>query len=218
MKHKIVLSIMPLLLSLAPAHFAQAPGASSSNEAVRRELVRMGEDSQKHRQEMMDLMDRLAVSDSEKVAKRWRQAVDRQNELDSKNRQRLDEIVKEYGWPKRSVFGEEASGVAFLIVQHAEIDYQKRYLPLIKEAATQKEARQSDPALLEDRILTREGKKQIYGTQLRLNQTTQLMELYPIEDEENVDARRAAVGLEPLAQYLKRAFSIDYVQTKKNPL
>ena len=218
MKHKFVLSMTPLLLSLAPAIFAQAPGAASSNEAVRRELVKMGEDSQKQRQEMMDLMDRLAVSDSEKVAKKWRQAVERQNELDSKNRQRLDEIVKEYGWPKRSVFGEEASGVAFLIVQHAELDYQKKYLPLIKEAANQKEARQSDPALLEDRILTREGKKQIYGTQLRLNQTTQLMELYPIEDEENVDARRAAVGLEPLAIYLKRAFGIDYVPSKKNPL
>jgi hypothetical protein len=218
MKHKIVLSMTPLLLSLAPTCFAQAPGAASPNEPVRRELVKMGEDDQKHRQEMRDLMDRLAVSDSEKVAKRWRQAVERQNALDSKNRQRLDEIVKEYGWPKRSVFGEEASGVAFLIVQYAELDFQKKYLPLIKEAAGQKEARQSDLAMLEDRILTREGRKQIYGTQLRLNQTTQLMELYPIEDEENVDTRRAAVGLEPLAQYLKRAFSIDYVPTKKNPL
>lgn len=218
MTHKIVLSIMPLLLSLAPAHFAQEPGAASSSEVVRRELVKMGEDDQKHRQEMMVLMDRLAVSDSEKVAKKWRQAVERQNALDSKNRQRLDEIAKEFGWPKRSVFGEEASGVAFLIVQHAELDYQKKYLPLIKEAVARKEARQSDLALLEDRILTREGKNQIYGTQLRLNQTTQRMELYPIEDEENVDARRVAVGLEPLAQYLKRAFGIDYVQPKKNPL
>ncbi|MGH9754750.1 MAG: DUF6624 domain-containing protein, partial [Blastocatellia bacterium] len=178
MKHTIFLSMTPLLLSLAPAHFAQNPGATASNESVRRELVKLGEDDQKHRQEMMDLMGRLAGSDSEKVVKKWRQAVERQNALDSRNQQRLDEIVKEHGWPKRSVFGEEASGVAFLIVQHAELDYQKKYLPLIKEAAARKEARQADLAMLEDRILTREGKKQIYGTQLRLNQTTQRMELY----------------------------------------
>lgn len=216
MRHKIILSMTPLLLSLAPAYFAQNPVTASPNEAVRRELVKMGEDDQKHRQEMMDLMDRVAGSDSEKVAKKWKQAVERQNALDNKNRQRLDEIVKEYGWPKKSVFGEEASGVAFLIVQHAELDYQKKYLPLIKEAAAQKEARPSDLAMLEDRILTREGKKQIYGAQLRLNQKTQLMELYPIEDEENVDARRAAVGLEPLAQFLKRVFDIDYAPPKKN--
>jgi hypothetical protein len=206
----------PLLLSLAPAHFAQDLRATPSSEAVRRELVKIGEDDQKHRQEMMDLMHRLAGSDSEKVAKKWKQAVERQNALDGRNRQRLDEIVKEHGWPKRSVFGEGASGVAFLVVQHAELDYQKKYLPLIKEAVAQKEARRSDLAMLEDRILTREGKKQIYGTQLRLNQKTQLMELYPIEDEENVDARRVGVGLEPLAQYVKRAFGLDYASQKKN--
>jgi uncharacterized protein DUF6624 len=216
MTHKIILSMAPLLLSLAPAHFAQDLHPTSSSDAVRRELVKMGEDSQKHRQEMMDLMDRVAGSDSEKLAKKWKQAVERQNDLDGKNRQRLDEIVNQHGWPKKSVFGDEASGVAFLIVQHAEIDYQKKYLPLIKDAVAQKEARRSDLAMLEDRILTREGKKQVYGTQLRLNQTTQRMELYPIEDEENVDGRRAAVGLEPLAGYLKRGFGIDYSPPKKN--
>jgi hypothetical protein len=216
MTHIIVLSMMPLLLSLAPSHFRQDLRAAPTNDAVRRELVKMGEEDQKHRQEILDLMDRLAKSDSEKVAKKWQQAVERQKELDSKNRQRLDEIVKQYGWPKNSVFGEEASGVAFSVVQHAELDYQKKYLPLIKEAVAQKEARHSDLAMLEDRILIREGKKQVYGTQARLNQKTELMELYPIEDEENVDARRASVGLEPLAQYLKRAFGMDYTPQKKN--
>jgi hypothetical protein len=42
------------------------------------------------------------------------------------------------------------------------------------------------------------------------------MELYPIENEENVDSRRASVGLEPLAQYLKKAFGMDYTPPKKN--
>jgi uncharacterized protein DUF6624 len=216
MTHKIVLLMTPLLLSFAPSYFLQNLGAVSTNDAVRRELVKMGEENQKHRQEIMDLMDRLARSDNEKVARKWKQAVERQNDLDSRNRQRLDEIVKQYGWPKRSVFGEEASGVAFSVVQHAELDYQKKYLPVIKEAVAQKEARESDLAMLEDRILTREGKNQIYGTQVRLNQKTELMELYPIENEENVDALRAAVGLEPLAQYLKKAFGIDYTPPKKN--
>src|SRR5688572_18192485 len=216
MTHKIVLTMMPLLLLLAPSHFVQDLRAAATNDAVRRELEKMGEENQKHRQEIMELMDRLARSDNEKLAKKWKQAVERQNALDGKNQQRLDEIVKQYGWPKKSVFGEEAGGVAFSVVQHAELDYRKKYLPLIKEAASQKEARQADLAMLEDRILTREGKKQIYGTQVRLNQKTQLMELYPIDDEENVDARRIGVGLEPLAQYVKKAFDMDYAPPKKN--
>src|SRR5262245_8832539 len=216
MKHKITFFITALILSLAPAHFAQSPGAASPNDSLRRELVKMGEDNQKQRQEMMNMMDRLATTDSEKVTKKWKQVVERQKELDSKNRQRLDEIVKEHGWPKLSSFGPEASGVAFLIVQHADLEYQKKYLPLIKESVTKNEARPSDLAMLQDRILTREGKKQTYGTQVRVSQSTQAMELYPIEDEENVDARRATVGLGPLAQYLKKAFGIDYVPPKKN--
>ncbi|HEX5082393.1 MAG TPA: DUF6624 domain-containing protein [Blastocatellia bacterium] len=216
MTHIIVLSMMPLFLSLAPSHFRQDLRSAPTNDAIRRELVKMGEENQKHRQEILDLMDRLAKSDSEKVARKWQQAVERQKELDSRNQQRLDEIVQQSGWPKKSVFGEEASGVAFSVVQHAELDYQKKYFPLIKEAVAQKEARDSDLAMLEDRILTREGKKQIYGTQARLNQKTQLMELYPIEDEENVDDRRMKVGLEPLAQYVKKAFGMEYTPPKKN--
>ena len=86
MTHKIILSMAPMLLSLASAHFVQDLRPTSSSDAVRRELVRMGEDDQKHCQEMMDLMDRVAGSDSEKMAKKWKQAVERQNDLDGKNR------------------------------------------------------------------------------------------------------------------------------------
>src|SRR5262245_37176412 len=104
MTHKKVLLIAPLLLSLAPPYFAQNLGAASANDAARRELVKMGEEGQKHRQEIVELMDRLARSDNEKLAKKWQQAVERQNELDGRNRQRLDEIVKQHGWPKKSAF------------------------------------------------------------------------------------------------------------------
>src|SRR5262245_57124800 len=151
MTHKITFSIAALILSLAPSQFAQSPGATSPSDALRRELVKMGEDNQKHRQEMMNMMDRLATTDSDKVAKKWKLVVERQNELDSKNRQRLDEIVKEHGWPKMSSLGPEASGVAFLIVQHADLEYQKKYLPLIRESVTRNEARPSDLAMLQDR-------------------------------------------------------------------
>jgi hypothetical protein len=46
-----------------------------------------------------------------------------------------------------------------------------------------------------------EGKKQVYGTQCKLENGEAIPE--PIEDEANVDKRRAEVGLQPLAEYLK---------------
>jgi len=58
--------------------------------------------------------------------------------------------------------------------------------------------------MLRDSILTREGKKQAFGTQLHSGPDTGgKLVLYPIEDEEHVDQRRASIGLSPLADYLK---------------
>ena len=57
-------------------------------------------------------------------------------------------------------------------LQHADYAYQKKYYPSVKEAERKKEIDASNVALLEDRILMREGKKQIYGTQLTWNEKT----------------------------------------------
>ena len=47
----------------------------------------------------------------------------------------------------------------------------------------------------------RQEKKQVYGTQIRMDKDGGYF-LFPIEDPDNVDKRRALVGLEPLADYL----------------
>ena len=58
-------------------------------------------------------------------------------------------------------------------------------------------------ALLEDRILMLEGKPQQYGTQLEWDDNGVLSPL-PIADPADVDVRRGAVGLDPLAEDLER--------------
>jgi hypothetical protein len=84
----------------------------------------------------------------------------------------------------------------------------------VKEAKKKKEIEPGNVALLEDRIRMREGKKQIYGTQLMRNEKTGKYQLYPIEDEEHVDLLRASVGLPPIAEYL-RSFGLEYVPPQK---
>ena len=60
-------------------------------------------------------------------------------------------------------------------------------------------------ALLLDRVLVAEGKPQVYGTQAKAFEHWKGEEpvLEPIEDEANVDKRRAEVGLPPLSVYIK---------------
>ncbi len=86
----------------------------------------------------------------------------------------------------------------------------------MRKAVAKDHAKPQNLALLEDRVLTTQGKKQIYGSQLRTNEKTGKYEFYPIEREANVDKRRASVGLEPLEQYAKY-FGVDYIlpKTKK---
>lgn len=143
-------------------------------------------------------MDRFGYESAEMKA-----LFEKQQPIDEANTKRLVEIFETYGWPGKGIGGENGPSTAFFILQHADIAYQKRYLPLARKAATDGELAGDLLAMLEDRILMSEGKKQIYGTQLRPNGKGGV-EFYPIEDEEHVDQRRRRVGLPPIAEYAKQ--------------
>jgi hypothetical protein len=89
-----------------------------------------------------------------------------------------------------------------------KLPVQEKYLPLMQKSVEEGESESNDLALLQDRVLMRQGKKQIYGSQVILNKSGG-QEFYPIEDEKNVNVRRKKVGLQPLEEYAK-FFGIDY--------
>jgi len=82
----------------------------------------MGNEDQKYRNEMIVLIKKLSGPDGKRVSKQFEAVVKKQDAIDKRNMKRLEEIVRQYGWPTRSMFGAEASGAAFLIVQHADLD------------------------------------------------------------------------------------------------
>jgi hypothetical protein len=133
--------------------------------------------------------------------------------IDERNEARVTAMIDQYGWPGNSLVGRQGSTTAFLVIQHARPSVQRKYLPLMREAAAKGELAKSSLALLEDRVLMYQGKPQLYGSQLRGNAATGKYELYPIEDEAHVDERRSTMGLGPLAEYVKR-FGLDYVPKK----
>ncbi|MFT4153720.1 DUF6624 domain-containing protein [Parafilimonas sp.] len=129
---------------------------------------------------------------------------------DSMNLMRVKHIIDMHGWPGPDVVGEKGASTIFLVVQHADSLTQVTYLPKMQEAVKEGKAKPQQLALLEDRVLTNQGKPQIYGSQVRRNEQTGKNEFYPIIDEPNVNKRRASVGLEPLEDYAKKYFGIDY--------
>lgn len=116
---------------------------------------------------------------------------------------RLREIIAASGWPTRTQVGADGASAAWLIAQHADFDvrFQQEVLELMCVALAAGEADPVDVAYLEDRVAVNQGRPQIYGTQVSGCQDGRMVPA-PIEDEGNVDQRRARVGLEPLADYL----------------
>lgn len=176
------------------------------NAELRAELLRMEEEDQRVRAPMTPYFEKgTPPPDS-----LWEPA----HRADSLHQARLRAIIAEHGWPEISMVGEDGARAAFLIAQHAPADMLLEVLPFLTAAAERGEADKQHAAMMTDRALMYQGKPQLYGTQLKTDETTGIVELWPIEDEANVDARRAELGMIPLAEYLAR-FSVQYTPPGK---
>jgi hypothetical protein len=123
---------------------------------------------------------------------------------DSVNLAKTTEILDTYGWVGADKVGGQANQTLFLVIQHADLKTQQKYLPLMREAVKNNNASSNALALLEDRVALGEGKRQIYGSQIGRDNAIQKYYILPLDDPDNVDKRRAEVGLGPLADYVKR--------------
>lgn len=124
--------------------------------------------------------------------------------IDPKHTARMKEIVEQIGWPTISKVGEKASTDAWILVQHADrdIEFQKYCLSLMKQESVG-EVSLHDIAYLEDRVRVNSGQPQLYGTQFRWENNKPLQN---IEDPENVDQRRAEMGLKTLAENIEEMY------------
>lgn len=132
---------------------------------------------------------------------------------DSVNLLKVTRILDKYGWLGPDVIGWQGGTALFLVIQHADLKVQEKYLPIMREAVKVGKMNSGSLALLEDRVALRQGKKQIYGSQIEKNAKGDWV-VSPIEDEINVNERRKSVGLEPLEDYVKK-WNIDYKLPKK---
>lgn len=132
--------------------------------------------------------------------------------IDQENLQRLKAIIEQLGWPGIRTIGEEGSDKMWLLVQHCdqELEFQKTCLQLLKESVAKGDAPERHLAYLTDRVLINEGKPQIYGTQVQIIEGFAIP--YPIENPDNLDKRRKAVGLESFDDYLSLLKEIYHLE------
>lgn len=122
---------------------------------------------------------------------------------DSICRVQVANIIDNYGWVGIDEVGTKANLAIWLVIQHAPLEFQEKYLPLLKASVEKGNSKGVHLAYLEDRLLIKKGEKQIYGTQYNFNSETKESYFYPIQNEETVNLRRMKIGLEPIENYAR---------------
>lgn len=189
----IIALLSPALPSLGQAY----------KQALITQLDAIARDDQRYRSDSLRQTTTSQQEDDANMAK--------QDVLDRLNLTKVERIITRYGYPGRSLVGEQRQAIAFVVIQHSELQTQEKYLPLLTQAAAKGELKASSLAILTDRVRVGRGQKQLYGSQLR--ETKQGVKLLPIEDEAQVNQRRAAVGLAPLEDYLRHWHIVYRVPT-----
>jgi hypothetical protein len=155
------------------------------------------QEDQKYRQQIQGIEEKYGW-ESDEMKAHWKII----NEKDSINLIEVKKILDERGWLGADAIGYQGNSTLFLVIQHADIETQEKYLPMMREAVSKGNAEASSLALLEDRVALRKGEKQIYGSQVGRDQETGEYYVLPLIDPENVDKRRAEVGLGTIQDYI----------------
>jgi hypothetical protein len=172
--------------------------AVKKNYMLIAELLIIFYDDQHYRLPLDSIIQKYGDSSPEIIAQ-WQLV----HKLDSVNQQKIETLIDKYHWPKNNEIDKEGSNTIFLVIQHAKLAMKLKYLPLIKEAYKKNMITGQEVALLEDRIAMFQHKKQIYGSQL-IGDGTGKYYIAPLGDPDNVDKRRAEMGMPSMNENLQR--------------
>lgn len=116
---------------------------------------------------------------------------------------RLWTVLDDYEvWPGWRLVGTDGSHAAWLVAQSCmdDVGLQRRCLEMLEVAVACGDADPVHLAFLADRVRMNDGHDQLYGSQFVVGAHGEL-EAWPIDDPAAVDARRARLGLPPLAEH-----------------
>ncbi len=182
--------VILLIFVLIPAY-----SLAEINIPLQKELVEMGIEDQKVR--------RWITKPGFEVNNLQKELIEKMVKTDEKNTARLKAIIKEYSWPTKDLVGIEGMSAFFLIIQHSpNEEFKERALPVLKKSYLNGDGITGQQvALLTDRLLIHQGKKQFYGTQVEIVDSEVILK--PIKDKANVDKRRKEMGMLSLSEYVE---------------
>ena len=195
---EILQRIAPVQAAIDAEIARQAALPSPRNDAER--LDRMGAMDQVGRRALIDV-DLSDLPEAERQVANdalWAPVTAMDQRLTAK----LLKMVPPKGWFLQSVYGRQGAGAAFLIIQHSEIEQWRRFVPILEPLVARGEVEGQSYGLMYDRLAINEGRPQRYGTQMTCIGGRWAIDYANLEDPENADARREAMGfMQTLAEY-----------------
>lgn len=125
-------------------------------------------------------------------------------ESDSLNIIKFKSLIDLKGWPDVERVGEAQMTTVFLVLVHADLEDKRFYYPFLEQSVASGDLPKGAWATFIDKMKANEGKKQIYGTQLELNDSSGKYELYPVEDVNKLNERRFEMELDSIEVYMRR--------------
>ncbi|MBK5720303.1 hypothetical protein JGH11_05420 [Dysgonomonas sp. Marseille-P4677] len=114
--------------------------------------------------------------------------------IDSVNQKFVANLLDTTGWPDS--LSPQANMAIFMIIQHSPASYMDKYAPLVKMEYEKGHINSELYAIFADRLLMRQNKPQLYGSQIINNY------VWPIQDLDSLDVRRGKMNLPPYQKYL----------------
>lgn len=138
------------------------------------------------------------------------------NQIDEENIIIVEDILKN-GVPKK--LSKESYETIWLVIDHASLEKQEKYLPIIEEMNSRKILSKSRYAILYDRIAMKQNRPQRFGTQTIqiVSDNTMQNYVWPVENPDILDSLRISLNLNSIAEYIKIISEKTGIQTIYNP-
>ena len=185
----------------------ESPAPATVNKKLKEDLLKLANKQHDLLQEMVD-KDNPKQKDKEKL-----------NQLYAENSGKLCQVLKTYGWPTSALVDRVGVAAAFYLLTNAgTFELQRDLLPVILAVIKKDPSQRPEFAALFDRLRVTAGMKQLFGTQAVT--MSGFLVLYPIEDEANIDARRAEFGMPKMdvnIRHLEYMFGKPLIKARQAP-
>lgn len=188
--------IIPILSALCLA----ACNSDKSTDAL---LIEVWNSDQGARTRMAELTKAVTVEGRTELIDSLIAEVEAVERTDLENIAIIDSLLKD-GLPANLT--PQSYKTIWIVIDHASLEKQEQYLPLIEEMSQRGLIGNDEYAILYDRIAMKRNRPQRYGSQTIQFGSPGAMNFYvfPVENPTILDSLRASVGMSSMEEYLKQ--------------